>query len=75
MSKPDGGSAFPHLKLSVYGHDGMSLRDWLAGQALAGVLGGTWNVGGVEKRNKVDNATHAKWCYEMADDMITARQS
>ena len=38
----DGGSAFPtEPRGPVHGkaYDGMSLRDWFAGQALAGILG------------------------------------
>ena len=33
MTSKDGGPAFP-----LYEEDGMSLRDWFAGQALAGIL-------------------------------------
>lgn len=35
---PDGGPAFPLSDIGMYGHHGMSLRDWFAGQALAGSL-------------------------------------
>ena len=54
MAKPDGGPAFPALDVehfpAGYGHAerdevsgrlGMSLRDYFAGQALAGLLGST----------------------------------
>jgi len=34
----DGGPAFPVLYGQTNGLDGMSLRDWFAGQALAGLL-------------------------------------
>jgi hypothetical protein len=38
----DGGSAFPTTGegygYSRYSHNGMTLRDWFAGQALAGIL-------------------------------------
>lgn len=36
MSKTDGGAAFPRQKGDEYdAQDGMSLRDWFAGQAMA----------------------------------------
>ena len=39
MGKPDGGPAFPHLQGEIVGSkQGMSLRDWYAGQALAGLF-------------------------------------
>ena len=41
MSTPinDGGPAFPVAEtIHVYGHNGMTLRDYFAGQALAGIL-------------------------------------
>ena len=39
MGKPDGGPAFPHLQGDIVGSkQGMSLRDWYAGQAQAGLF-------------------------------------
>jgi hypothetical protein len=40
MTKTDGGPAFPVVAENGLGHvaDGMSLRDWFAGQALAGIV-------------------------------------
>jgi len=35
--RSDGGPAFPVLYGQTNGLDGMSLRDWFAGQALAGI--------------------------------------
>lgn len=77
--KPDGGPAFPG-KIEVgksavndtnyeYPH-GMSLRDWFAGQALAG-----WGAG---KRTSLDQHQPeyiAASCYTLADAMLKARDA
>lgn len=78
--KPDGGPAFPRTVQSWNGHltphDGMSLRDWFAGQALSGVASdprGTVQVAkaaGVEGR-ALEYASAV--AYELADAMIAAR--
>lgn len=76
MSKvDDGGPAFPfvaeggamsglHPEISV----GMSLRDWIAGQALAGWLAGF----PVDAAVRAPNV--ASFAYEIADAMLTARK-
>jgi hypothetical protein len=74
MSKvEDGGPAFPqHVAISpsgdVYGSsyygEGMSLRDYFAGAALAGMIGSF--IGTNEKL--------ARNAYDVADAMIAARQ-
>jgi hypothetical protein len=62
----DGGPAFP----CPTGSDGgvafadMSLRDWFAGMALAGIRVGDWE--------KCEHG--AKWCYDYADAMLSERQ-
>ena len=39
MSKQnDGGPAYPRMSVATEGYDGMSLRDYFAGQALAGLI-------------------------------------
>ena len=46
MSKPDGGPAFPHKETRVEGpltvatrqHNGLSLRDYFAGQAMVAII-------------------------------------
>lgn len=68
----NGGSAFPTLttgKSSIEGGtwipdmtDGMSLRDWFAGQALAGVRVCDYEQSSVAKR-----------CYDIADAMLKER--
>ena len=44
-----------------------SLRDWFAGQALSGRLAG------VRWEHTPAMQAWARWCYEQADAMITAR--
>ena len=67
--KPNGGPAFPVPNMEQYaGFNGMTLRDYFAGQALAGFTSGTFwcDLGDV---NECANA-----CYEQADAMIAARE-
>lgn len=82
MAKPDGGPAFPandylvgDLKRDGFqklgATRGLSLRDYFAGQALAGLLakgteGRFSNAAGVNRA--------AVWAYEYADAMIAARE-
>lgn len=70
MRKPnDGGPAFPALYPieDETGRLGMSLRDWFAGQALAGILANTALV----------DTKAAKWvaqyAYEIADALLIER--
>ncbi len=50
----------------VYGQQGMTLRDWFAGQAFAGLLANHECSG--------SEAEFAGWAYQHADAMITARK-
>lgn len=68
-----GGPAFPEHRFEHYGngagrqtmHGGMTLRDWFAGQALAGYLScPNWQG---------DMQEVAADCYNQADAMIAAR--
>ena len=70
--KHDGGPAFPRFEAPVHGSypipvGGMSLRDWFAGQALAG-----WMASFI-----ADEAVKADGCaqlaYQLADAMLAAR--
>ena len=77
MSKADdGGPAFPGkaptVAMDQSGHlrrveDGMSLRDWFAGQALQGLCAAPGTISWDQRR-------HAKAAYEYADAMIVARK-
>lgn len=69
--RKDGGHAFP--RAGYYGggreYDGMSLRDWFAGQALEGLAaypGREKEVNGPER--------FARWSYAIADAMLAARE-
>lgn len=72
----DGGPAFPTPEPQIYvDRLGMSLRDWFAGQALAGILGsgeflsadGLWVGNGA--------LPTAEAAYLLADAMIAARKA
>lgn len=80
MTNRDGGPAFPDMTIDwldsgarhVTRHSGMTLRDWFAGQALAGLMPvcqhdtiapGTW------PQHIARNA------YEVADAMLAARDA
>ena len=74
----DGGPAFPvppEIIVSnangdsqwVFPKDGMSLRDWFAGQALAGNLA-------ADTQSRHDASKQAAWAYAQADEMLAARK-
>jgi hypothetical protein len=77
MSAPinDGGPAFPvadtvHSTGQVqYGVNGMTLRDYFAGQALAGML-----INYTTQKFGFCELTCAKGAYEFADAMLSARK-
>ena len=72
----DGGPAYPYVQMSeatgqpINGcfSPGMTLRDWFAGQALAGMIawGGRY-AKGMEGKG-------AEECYKQADAMLTERE-
>jgi hypothetical protein len=65
MTQQDnGGPAFPTVAGQTVYSNGMSLRDWFAGQALAGLLA---SGGAADWSNDADNA------YRAADAMIAER--
>ncbi|OZI39007.1 hypothetical protein CEG14_05580 [Bordetella genomosp. 1] len=70
----DGGPAFPHTRVhfdtSGTRKDGMTLRDYFAAQALAGLAGRKFHAGDA-------GDGYAEWAasmaYEFADAMLAAR--
>lgn len=67
----DGGSAFPSLhELGdiAYTQGGMTLRDWFAGQALAGI------IAHADKFGSLAPTIAAEAAYEAADAMLAARK-
>jgi hypothetical protein len=63
MTINDGGPAFPFKGYAGETY-GMTLRDWFAGQALAGMLIGEW----------LSDKGVATLAYEYADAMLAARE-
>ena len=59
--RQDGGPAFPCAQDVLRSDEGMSLRDWFAGQALAGMLANP------------DNHVTAATAYDFADAMLAER--
>ena len=73
--KKDGGPAFPltpeMMSIGQCSDDvqGMSLRDWFAGQALSGITSDPeWQPAQYGK-------AVAKFCYELADAMLEEKQN
>lgn len=65
MDNNDGGPAFPHYSLSSGQSEGLSVRDWFAGQALAGLMMSGATIEMPE--------TLASLAFAHADAMIKAR--
>ena len=71
MATKNGGPAFPYSSLAPEGptvykdNEGMSLRDWFAGQGLAGVL--------VHEQAFLSPERVAEWAYQYADAMLAER--
>ena len=75
----DGGAAFPRSASDCnHSQEGMSLRDWFAGQALMGILASQQEDGAFEYYGKDDGELHENWvpatAYRIADAMIAARK-
>jgi hypothetical protein len=61
----DGGPAFPVPNdANTNGQAGMSLRDWFAGQALAGLIA----------RCNMPNEVYTRMAYSLADTMLQQRE-
>jgi len=78
-SKDNGGPAFPDVQFThnngdtSFKNNGMSLRDWFAGQALAGAMTRASTEDEWPMTEKDPRAAIAKAAYGMADAMIAAR--
>lgn len=84
MSEQDGGPAFPVIAENGVGHiaDGMTLRDWFAGQIASGMVAGIEANGGAAKQDGWDQAKKrgatlaemlARESYGIADALIKER--
>ena len=66
--REDGGQAFPIIDVQIdgqaIGSAGMSLRDWFAGQALAGLLA---------SNHEIPSSKAAEWSYDIANNMLKER--
>ena len=70
----EGGTAFPchGINGQVFQY-GMTLRDWFAGQALAGLCGNADHIDALETAPEACNGM-AEHCFKLADAMIAARE-
>ena len=75
MNKKDGGQAFPHdYKDGHWPEHGMSLRDWFAGQALAGLYSSSAKVMQPEMDGIKGIQFVASVAYQIADAMLAERE-
>lgn len=74
----DGGSAFPcegGVDSGLYPDPGMSLRDWLAGQAIGAIIRQCASDLQFRDRRETSEQYFARKSYEVADAMIAARKA
>ena len=78
--KDDGGPAFP-VPTDMSGGEafylatpGMSLRDWFAGQALAGLIGSGNLIAEAQAKNEDVSSFAARIAFKAADAMLTTRK-
>lgn len=73
--RDDGGAAFPQqldVDHEFHGSDGMSLRDYFAGQALIGMFAMNTDVP-VDVLARSERSQFAQHAYKMADAMLAER--
>lgn len=81
MSATENPSAFPFPEIRGFdgcgireGSDGMTLRDWFAGQVLVGELSGEdMGDGPVQSRSDANATLMARRAYHLADAMLAER--
>ncbi len=77
-NQPENPPAFPRAESGPFDavQDGMTLRDWVAGQALASVMSSVVNLDSVtvEDRTVIFKAL-ARYMYEVADAMLAERSA
>ena len=71
MNINDGGPAFPNPSGDDRDNNGMTLRDWFAGQALVGWIASTRDP----EASEWDGTWWARKAYETADAMLKAREA
>lgn len=76
-TEPKNPPAFPHFvpkgsEDAPWAYNGMTLRDWFAGQALAAFITAPGDIG-AQARTCDDRA--AEWAYKTADAMLRAREA
>lgn len=79
MSGAENPAAFPMGNPTDGGHDGMTLRDWFAGQALAGFTAANDAMlralaALAEEEGQNTSQIVARLSYERADAMLAARE-
>jgi len=81
MNRNNGGAAFPQMTVDMgrgpenpdsYAMGGMSLRDWFAGMALAGLASAHDNAG--NWTGSTSTGCTAEEAYRLADSMIEERE-
>lgn len=70
--EPNGGNAFPTTTADYIHSDGMTLRDWFAGQALAGMCAASANPNSDGPGSALGSYL-SKRAYAYADAMIAER--
>lgn len=76
MAKNDGGPAFPHPEhKAAFSSEGMSLRVWLAGQAMKGLMSNpvSWArvIADAAKHERSQSEQLVKMTCVIADDLLT----
>lgn len=74
MNAPDNPQAFPTGNPEQGGHDGMTLRDYFAGQAMNGIAGNQAFLRTASARTGSTESQLATAAYLVADAMLSARK-